>query len=98
MTDLQVELDRTRSERDAARTDRDYWRGYGLAARRLLDAGDREAMDPFLVAIWQHSAARWEAEAHRLGTRLALADRALRHPSHRKAYLSLPPLEHQETP
>lgn len=57
--------------------DRDRWRALALELRRCDETGDDPA-DGFLWRIWQDAAARATARADLYGTRLALAERALR--------------------
>lgn len=57
--------------------DRDRWRALALELRRCDDTGDDPA-DPFMWRVWQDSARRHRERADLLGTRLALAERALR--------------------
>lgn len=77
--------------------DRDQWRRLALTLQQAHPQGD--ALDPFLWRIWQHNATRHQAQADALGTRLALAERALRtqDPAHIAAWRNHPPLEDDHT-
>ena len=57
--------------------DRDRWRALALELKRCDETGD-DPVDGFLWRIWQDAARRANERAELLGTRLALAERALR--------------------
>lgn len=73
--------------------DRDQWRRLALALQQTHPSG--EELDPFMWRIWRHNATTHQARADAYGTRLALAERALRtgKPSDLAAWRNHPPLE-----
>lgn len=73
--------------------DRDLWRRQALALSQAHPSSDD--IDLFLWRIWQHSATKYQARSEALGTRLALAERALRtsDPADLAAWRNHPPLE-----